>query len=398
MRRVTNAVPHPSVPRRALAGVGLLTLLTAVDAHAQSEVSFGAFMSGAPSAPVRDPAPTLAGLTLGFYGGQFGLRGNGGVWLATTDADAANSTTVAVKEWGVDADAVLRLSPWAMASPYGFVGIGAVGKNDTQVDSYGDATERRVTQQTWSYGGGMSIRPVRVLELSGEARYRRPIVAEGTTSSMTPRMEYRAGLAFYFGGGRRGGYHGGHGRSTASPLPRPGSGRVRVPMPAPRGSRARVIPTAERYLGTPYKYGGSSPATGFDCSGFVQYVYRKHGVTLPRTSRAMASVGTPLRADFRALAAGDLVMFAEKGQRISHVAVYTGDNRIIHASASGGAVRYDDLDSKRGRWFAQRIVAARRVTGDGRDVVRDLTKALEGTGLLELPFDAGDFAPPPVSR
>jgi hypothetical protein len=399
MRPASPAVPRIPVSRAVVAGAGMLVLMLApAESRAQSEASFGAFMSSAPTARIGDPAPTLAGVTLGFYGGQFGLRGSGGVWLETQEAATANATTVSVNQWGVDGDAVLRLSPWNMASPYGFIGIGAVGRNDTDYDDAGDAVTRRTTQQTWSYGGGMSVRPVRALELSGEARYRRPIVSEGATPSMQSRMEYRAGLAIFFGG-PRGRYHGGGYGSTKAPVPKTPGGRITI-TPAPArapvvvsGGRARVIPTAEKYLGTKYRYGGSSPSTGFDCSGFVQYVYAKHGVTLPRTSRAMAKVGTPLRADFRSLAAGDLVMFAQDGGVINHVAVYAGDRRIIHASSSGGAVRYDDLDTERGQWFVKRLVAARRVTPDGKGVVRDLTKALQGTGLLELPLDAPDFAP-----
>lgn len=402
MRPALPAVPRIHMSCAASTGAGLLVLvLASAEARAQSETTFGAFMSGAPTARAGDPAPTLAGVTLGFYGGQFGLRGSGGVWLHTEDAAAANATTVSVNQWGVDGDAVLRLSPWNMTSPYGFIGIGAVGRNDTDYAAAGDPVTRRTTQQTWSYGGGMSVRPTRALELSGEARYRRPIVSDGATPNMQPRMEYRAGIAVFFGG-PRGRYHGGHHGSSAAPVPRAPSRRPTVSS-APSGapvivsSRARVIPTAEQYLGTKYRYGGSSPSTGFDCSGFVQYVYAKHGVTLPRTSRAMAKVGTPLRADFRSLAAGDLVMFAQDGGVINHVAVYAGDRRIIHASSSGGAVRYDDLDTERGQWFVKRLVAARRVTPDGRGLVRDLTKSLQGTGLLELPFDAPDVAPSAAS-
>ena len=63
-----------------------------------------------------------------------------------------------------------------------------------------------------------------------------------------------------------------------------------VPIPTSR-TAAAVIPTAERYIGVKYKWGGTSPNTGFDCSGYVQYVFAKHGVKLPRTSRAQASAG-----------------------------------------------------------------------------------------------------------
>lgn len=121
-----------------------------------------------------------------------------------------------------------------------------------------------------------------------------------------------------------------------------------APGPASRGpasSAARVLPTAERYLGVPYKWGGTSPTSGFDCSGFVQYVFAQHGTRLPRTSREMASSGDRLPASWSALRAGDLVMFAEPGARISHVAIYAGQRQIIHATASGKKVRYDDLDT-----------------------------------------------------
>lgn len=161
-------------------------------------------------------------------------------------------------------------------------------------------------------------------------------------------------------------------------------------------SAALVLPTAERYLGVPYKWGGTSPKSGFDCSGFVQYVFAKHGTSLPRTSREMASSGKRLRPEWAALRPGDLVMFAEPGERISHVAIYAGKRRIIHASSSGGHVRYDALDTKRGKWFTRRIVAARRVLTHGAALVSDLLAqhAVDiQTSRLEL--DPPDHAPRP---
>jgi|SRR5687768_6760387 len=161
------------------------------------------------------------------------------------------------------------------------------------------------------------------------------------------------------------------------------------------GSAARVLPTAERYLGVPYRWGGTSPKTGFDCSGFVQYVFAKHGTRLPRTSREMASSGQRLRPVWSGLRPGDLVMFAEPGKRISHVAIYAGRRRILHATASGRRVRYDALDTKRGKWFAQRLVAARRVSPRSAALVSDLLAqhALEAMPRLQL--DAPDRAPVP---
>ena len=169
--------------------------------------------------------------------------------------------------------------------------------------------------------------------------------------------------------------------------------RSRVSTSTSTRTSARVIPTAEHYLGTPYKWGGTSPVTGFDCSGFVQYVFARNSVKLPRTSRQQAKIGTAMPRSFTRLAPGDLVMFAERGQPISHVAIYAGHNRIIHATSSGGEVRYDDLGTRRGQWFVDHVVAARRVTPDARGLMLDLTKMLDAKTLLDTAIDLGDFAP-----
>jgi hypothetical protein len=174
-----------------------------------------------------------------------------------------------------------------------------------------------------------------------------------------------------------------------------GGVRVATKVAAPATAAARVVPTAERYLGTPYRYGGTSPVTGFDCSGFVQYVFARNRVKLPRTSRQQAKTGKAMPRRFASLAPGDLVMFAERGEPISHVAIYAGHNRIIHASSSGGAVRYDDLGTRRGRWFVDHMVAARRVTPDGRGLMLDLVRLLDAKTLSDSALDRGDYAPRP---
>jgi len=169
----------------------------------------------------------------------------------------------------------------------------------------------------------------------------------------------------------------------------------RVASKASARSAARVLPTAERYLGVPYRWGGTSPKTGFDCSGFVQYVFAKHGTRLPRTSREQASSGQRLRPAWASLRPGDLVMFAEPGRRISHVAIYAGHRRIIHATGSGRRVRYDALDTKRGKWFTRHLVAARRVSPRGSSLVSDLLakQSRESVSLRQL--DPPDHAPAP---
>jgi cell wall-associated NlpC family hydrolase len=126
-------------------------------------------------------------------------------------------------------------------------------------------------------------------------------------------------------------------------------------------SASRVLATGDRYLGTRYRYGGESPGTGFDGSGFVQYVYARHGIELPRTSREQATAGTRVSGGVAGLRPGDLMLFASAGTRVDHVAIYAGNGRMLHSSASGRGVGYDDLSSPRGEWFMARHVVSRRV-------------------------------------
>lgn len=150
-------------------------------------------------------------------------------------------------------------------------------------------------------------------------------------------------------------------RLHATPGP---SGRARVPRATSArasASAARVLATAEQYVGIRYRYGGESPKSGFDCSGFVQYVFGRHGVDLPRTSKLQASAGVSVALDVQSLRPGDLLLFASTGTGVNHVAIYVGGNRIVHSSAGAGGVVYDDLTTPRGKWYLKRHVASRRV-------------------------------------
>jgi cell wall-associated NlpC family hydrolase len=149
-----------------------------------------------------------------------------------------------------------------------------------------------------------------------------------------------------------------------------------------------VLATADDYVGTKYVWGGSTP-NGFDCSGFVQYVFRRHGIELPRTSRQQAQVGRTVTTSLASLRVGDLMFFATDGQRIDHIAIYAGNDEIIHSSSSGGGVGYDNLTSKRGQWFADHHVKTRRVIEDGESLVGPLSEALRAI----LSYDPPDRAP-----
>jgi cell wall-associated NlpC family hydrolase len=155
-----------------------------------------------------------------------------------------------------------------------------------------------------------------------------------------------------------------------------------------RATATAVLNTADNYVGTKYVWGGTTPS-GFDCSGFVQYVFRKHGIELPRTSRQQAQVGQVVTRSRSALEVGDLLFFASNGSRIDHIAIYAGNDQIIHSSSSGGGVGYDDLSSSRGQWFATHHVATRRVIEDGQSLVGPLTAALRAF----VEFDPPDRAP-----
>jgi cell wall-associated NlpC family hydrolase len=153
----------------------------------------------------------------------------------------------------------------------------------------------------------------------------------------------------------------GFGVSVGSGTAAPDAPRRNWPRPVVSASAAQVLATADRYVGTRYRYGGESPGEGFDCSGFVQFVYGHHGVELPRTSYLQASSGRAAPREITAQHPGDLMFFATRGGRVDHVAIYAGEGRVIHATSGAGSVRYDELDTDRREWLLRRFVTSRRV-------------------------------------
>ena len=118
-----------------------------------------------------------------------------------------------------------------------------------------------------------------------------------------------------------------------------------------------VLMSALSLTGTPYKFGGTSPETGFDCSGFVSYVFgQAANVTLPHGARAISQLGKAIPLD--QLKPGDLVFFNTLRKAFSHVGIYLGEGRFIHAPSSGGGVHIVDMNDS---YWMKNFNGARRL-------------------------------------
>lgn len=152
----------------------------------------------------------------------------------------------------------------------------------------------------------------------------------------------------------------------------PGAGQAPVPEAAPPAEAAAaaapaaplsfgaglvdsVVRTAMGFLGVPYRNGGSSPA-GFDCSGFVQYIFAQYGRTLPREVHDQYRTGHEI--DLKDVRPGDLLFFQTVSRGASHVGVAIGEGRFVHAPSSRGVVRVEPYT---GSYWARRFVGARRM-------------------------------------
>lgn len=119
----------------------------------------------------------------------------------------------------------------------------------------------------------------------------------------------------------------------------------------------KIATVAKELIGTKYKPGGSTPSSGFDCSGFVGYVFKEGAdIKLPRSSRDMRHVGKAV--DVKSLKPGDLIFFSIN---TSHVGIYIGDNKFVHAPSTGRSVAIDNLMSS---FFQGKITGARRVIAE----------------------------------
>jgi len=136
------------------------------------------------------------------------------------------------------------------------------------------------------------------------------------------------------------------GCTTGPPLKQPGTARS-----------PEIVFQALATAGVPYRRGGQSPENGFDCSGLVAHVYREaFGIELPHNARAQSRVGKPVSV--AALEAGDLVFYNTERRPYSHVGIYLGDQRFIHAPRPGAAVR---VESMRAAYWVRRFDGGRRI-------------------------------------
>jgi cell wall-associated NlpC family hydrolase len=135
----------------------------------------------------------------------------------------------------------------------------------------------------------------------------------------------------------------------------PGERNAPPATPSGRGDAYALVGTALDLRGVRYRDGGANPS-GFDCSGFTQYVFARHGVKLPREVRDQFSAGSAVRPE--ELEAGDLLFFTTDKPGASHVAIAVGGNGFVHAPSSTGVVRVERLTTE---YWARRFLGARRV-------------------------------------
>ncbi len=132
-----------------------------------------------------------------------------------------------------------------------------------------------------------------------------------------------------------------------------------IPNQPPQRQAEDVLFHAIGLVGTPYHWGGNTPDSGFDCSGLVDYVFRTSaGIDLPRTSSELSRMAVPKISDTGQLVSGDLLFFRTEHHRISHVAIYVGKGRFVHAPNTGGTVRLDRLSNP---YWSRHFAFARRV-------------------------------------
>jgi murein DD-endopeptidase len=214
---------------------------------------------------------------------------------------------------------------------------------------------------SWSAGVGYDLFPVSFLSIGAEGRWR------GVSLTGEQGVELALGLALH------------RGRGAPPPerarTPAQASGTLLLPEtvtssstpgaglpPKPETLADSIIATATELMGRPYTYGGTgTDGDGFDCSGLIQYAYRKHGIALPRRSTDQAREGRKIDRELKRLAPADILTFSNQGGRVTHVGLYIGEGRFIHSATRGVQVSTLSAEDPYGRWWYKRWVGVRRI-------------------------------------
>lgn len=215
---------------------------------------------------------------------------------------------------------------------------------------------------SWSAGAGYDVFPTSFLSVGVEGRWRE--LSVGSRSG----FELAAGLGIHLGRGSA--------PPERRPLPSPAGGPVLPPtadpatdlgVPAAQGSGRptladSIIATATDAMGRPYEYGGTGAnGEGFDCSGLIQYSYRKHGIALPRRSVEQAKEGRKVDRNLKQLEPADILTFSNRGGQVTHVGLYIGGGRFIHSATRGVQISTLSAGDPYGRWWYKRWVGVRRI-------------------------------------
>ncbi|KVA06226.1 peptidase P60 [Burkholderia latens] len=163
--------------------------------------------------------------------------------------------------------------------------------------------------------------------------------------------------------------------STAQQTTAQPSGGAKSFLAGMAGKAGDVVVGALNMIGVRYRWGGNSPDSGLDCSGFVRYVFQDTlGMSLPRRAEEMSRVGE--KVSMSNLKPGDLVFFNTMRRTFSHVGIYIGDNKFVHSPSTGSTIRVDDLDS--GYW-EKRFTGARRLESEFPMKADDLRQRVRAT-------------------
>ena len=212
---------------------------------------------------------------------------------------------------------------------------------------------------SWSAGAGYDVFPASFLSVGVEGRWR------ALSLGRRDGFEVGVGLTLHLSRGSP--------PAVARPVPgllpdRPGGGESMPPSPyapvqaGPASLADSIVATAAEAMGRPYEFGGTGArGGGFDCSGLIQYAYKKHGIALARRSVDQAKEGRKVDRKLDRLRPADLLTFSNSGGPVTHVGLYIGGGRFIHSATRGVQISTLSAEDPYGRWWYKRWVGVRRV-------------------------------------